>query len=539
MSRMEMKLKNIPKEMFDETKRLEEIAGVIRKYNLVKNGLTPENLRHILEDLGPTFIKIGQIMSSRTDFLPKEYCEELEKLRADVKPLSIDVIRKEIENELGRPVNELFQSIDEKPLGSASIAQVHAAVLPNGQKVVIKVQRPYVADMMMKDFALLSKAAKMAKISPVNQTVDFDMVVQELKQVSINELDFRIEAETTMEFENNMKDVRYVTCPQIILEYTTQRIMTMSFIDGFSIGNLEKLDAEGYDRKEVASKLVNNFLKQVLDDGLFHADPHQGNLEILNGKICWLDWGMVGRFAKKEQNILKMAVAAVVQKDVNLMKNAVLSLGKPKRPINHPELFNDIDSVMERYCSMNLEDMNIGELLGEVVELASNHGIALPQGFSMLVRALVTIEGVVAKLNVDVNMAQLFSGKVMHDMLEEFDLKQEILGDSKAFYESAKKSLTIPSLSADLMKSVIKGQTKVNVEPVGFDPLMQRVENMVSDMILCIIMASVILSSSLLCTTNMQPQFLGIPVIGLVGFVGAFGMGIFLIITIAKRRKKK
>ncbi len=538
VSRLEMKFKSIPKEMFDETKRLEEIAGVIRKHNLVRNGLTPENLRQILEDLGPTFIKIGQVMSSRTDVLPKEYCEELEKLRADVKPLDIDIIRKEIENELGRPVSELFQSIEEKPLGSASIAQVHAAILPDGQKVVIKVQRPYVADMMMKDFSLLSKAAKMAKISPVNQTVDFDMVVQELKQVSINELDFRIEAENTMEFENNMKDVKYVDCAKIIPEYTTQRVMTMSFIDGFSVGNLKKLEEEGYDRREVATKLVNNFLKQVLDDGLFHADPHQGNLEILNGRIVWLDWGMVGRFGKKEQNILKMAVAAVVQKDVNLMKNAVLSLGKPKRPVNHPELFNDIDSVMERYCSMNLEDMNIGELLGEVVELAANHGIALPQGFSMLVRALVTIEGVVAKLNVDVNMAQLFSGKVMHDMLEEFDLKQEILGDTRAVYESAKKSLTIPSLSADLMKSVIKGQTKVNVEPVGIDPLMRRVEIMVGDLILCIIMASTIISSSLICTTNMQPRILDIPILGFAGYLGAFGMGIYLIITIHKRRKK-
>ncbi len=538
VGRMEMKLKSIPKEMFDETKRLEEIAGVIKKHNIVKNGLTPESLRHVLEDLGPTFIKIGQIMSSRTDVLPKEYCEELELLRADVKPLDIEVIKREIENELGRPVEELFLSIDEKPLGSASIAQVHAAVLPDGQKVVIKVQRPYVADMMMKDFALLSKAAKMAKISPVNQTVDFDMVVQELKQVSINELDFRIEAETTMEFEDNMKDIKYVTCPQIIVEYTTQRVMTMSYVDGFSIGNLEKIEENGYDRTEIATKLVNNFLKQVLDDGLFHADPHQGNLEILYGKICWLDWGMVGRFGKKEQNILKMAVTSVVQKDVNMMKNAVLSLGKPKRPINHPELFNDIDSVMERYCSMNLEDMNIGELLGEVVELASNHGIALPQGFSMLVRALVTIEGVVAKLNVDVNMMQLFSGKVMHDMLEEFDLKQEILGDTKAVYESAKKSLTIPSLSADLMKSVIKGQTKVNIEPVGFDPLMKRVEIMVGDLILCIITASLVISSSMICTTNMEPKVLEIPILGFAGYVAAFAMGVYLIIMIHKRRKK-
>ncbi len=537
MNRAEMKLRSIPMEMFDETKRLEEILGVIRKYNLVKNGLTPETLRHILEDLGPTFIKIGQIMSSRGDVLPKEYCEELELLRAEVKPLEIDVVRKEIENELGKPINELFKSIDEKPLGAASIAQVHAAVLPDGRKVVIKVQRPYVADMMMKDFALLSKAAKMAKITPVNQTIDFNMVVQELKQVSINELDFRIEAETTMEFARNMAGINYVTCPIIEEEYTTQRVMTMSYIDGFSIGNLEKLDAEGYDRREVATKLVNNFLKQVLDDGLFHADPHQGNLEILNGKIVWLDWGMVGRLGKKEQNILKTAVTAVVQKDVNLMKSAVLSLGKPKKEINHPQLFNDIDDIMERYCAMNLEDMNIGELLGEVVELAAIHGISLPEGFSMLVRALVTIEGVIAKLNVDVNMAELFSGKVMHDILDEFDLKKELLGDSRALYESAKKSLSIPSLSSDLIKAVIKGQTKINVEPVGFEPLMKRVEILVGDMILCIIMASLIVSSALICTTNMHPQILGIPALGFGGFVAALAMGIYLIIKLHNRKK--
>ncbi len=536
MTRTEMNLRNIPKEMFDETKRLEEILAVIRKHNIVKNGLTPENLRHILEDLGPTFIKIGQIMSSRGDFLPKEYCEELEKLRADVKPLDIEIIKKEIESELGKPIDELFKSIDEKPLGSASIAQVHAAVLPDGRKVVVKVQRPYVADMMMKDFALLTKAARMAKISPVNQTVDFNMLVEELKEVSINELDFTIEAETTMEFAENMAGINYVTCPVIEEDYTTQRVMTMSFIDGFSIGDLEKLDEEGYDRKEVATKLVNNFLKQVLDDGLFHADPHQGNLEILNGKIVWLDWGMVGRFGKKEQNILKTAITAVVQKDANLMKNAVLSLGKPTKEINHPVLFNDIDDVMERYCAMNLEDMNIGELLSEVVELAARHGISLPRGFSMLVRALITIEGVVTKLNVDVNMAQLFSGKVMQDMLEEFDLKQEMIGDAKAVYDSAKKSLTIPSLSADMMKSVIKGQTKLNIEPVGFEPLMKRVENLVSDMILCIIMASLIVSSSLICTTNMQPQILGIPALGFGGFVVALGMGIYLIIKLNKRK---
>lgn len=535
---MEMKLKQIPKEMYEETKRLDEILEVIRKHNLVKNGLTPENLRHLLEDLGPTFIKIGQIMSSRTDVLPAEYCAELEKLRAEVTPLPIDVIKGEIENELGRPAEELFASIDETPLGSASIGQVHAAVLPNGDKVVIKVQRPYVADMMMKDFSLLAKAAKMARVAPVNETVDFGMIVKELKETSIRELDFRIEAETTMTYAFNNRDIKYVTCPEIIPEYTTQRIMTMTYVDGFSIGNLEKLDENGYDRTEVATKLVHNYLKQILDDGLFHADPHQGNLEILNGKIVWLDWGMVGYLGKKEQGILKTAITAVVQQDVNLMKTAILSLGKPKKPINHPQLFSDIDSIMERYCSMDIEELNIGELLGEVVEAAAAHGISLPKGFSMLVRGLVTIEGVIAKLNVDVNMAELFSGKVMHDMMEKFDLKKEVLADSKAVYESAKKSLTLPSLSVDMMKSIIKGQTKMNLELVSYEGMLKRIEIVMGDLMLCIIDAALFLSSALICTTNMKPKILDIPALGFVGFVAAVGFGIYILIEIVKRKKK-
>ena len=538
MGVMEMKLRQVPKEMYEETKRLDEIMEVIRKHKLVRNGLTPETLRHLLEDLGPTFIKIGQIMSSRQDILPAEYCAELEKLRADVSPLSIDVIKKEIETELGRPVEELFASIDEKPLGSASIGQVHAAVLPDGQKVVVKVQRPFVADMMMKDFGLLAKAAKMVRRVPVNETVDFQMIVKELKETSINELDFRVEAENTMTYAFNNRDIRYVTCPEVIPEYTTQRIMTMSYVDGFSIGDIDRLNEDGYDREEVATKLVENYLKQVLDDGLFHADPHQGNLQILGGKIVWLDWGMVGKLGRKEQSTLKMAVTAVVQQDVNMMKTAILSLGKPKKPINHPLLFSDIDSIMERYCAMDLEEMNLGDLLGEIVSAAAAHGISLPQGFSMLARGLITIEGVIAKLNVDVNMAELFSGKVMNDLVEKFDLKKETISNAKAVYESAKKSLIIPSLSADMMKSVIKGQTKMNIEVVAYEAIMKRIEIVMGDLMLCVIDAALFLSSALICTTNMQPKILEIPALGFVGFVAAVAFGVYILVAIIERRKR-
>ncbi len=532
-----MNLKKIPRELFDESRRLEEILSVIKKHKIVKNGLTPENLRSIIEDLGPTFIKIGQIMSSRTDVLPKEYCEQLELLRADVKPLSIETIKEEIETELGKKIEEVFASIDEKPLGSASIGQVHSATLLDGRKVVIKVQRPYVADMMMKDFALLSKAATMLKLAPVNNTIDFNMVLHELEEVSKDELDFRIEANNTLEFYENMKDIKYVTCPIIEKELTTQRIMTMSYVKGFSIGNLEKLEENGYDRKEIAVKLVTNYMKQVIDDGLFHADPHQGNILIDEGQIVWLDMGMVGRLSKKEAGIIRTAVNAVSRKDVNLMKSAVLSFGKIKGEINHSKLFSDIDEIMDKYCSSSIEELDIGALLDDIIALATKHGIALPEGFSMLVRGLITIEGVIAKLNVDVNMVELFTSRVVDEFIEGFDLKKELAYNTTSIYDSAKKMLVIPSLAADTMKTLIKGNTKLNVEIEGYEAIIKRFEKIVGDVIVCIITAAILLSSSLICMTDMQPKILEIPAIGFFGFVAAFIMGVYLIIEIFRRKK--
>lgn len=534
---MDFRSKIVPKEIFDESKRLEEILGVIKKHKIVKNGLTPENLRSILEDLGPTFIKIGQIMSSRTDILPKEYCEQLEMLREDVKPLPIETIREEIENELGKKIEEVFSSIDEKPLGSASIGQVHSATLLDGRKVVIKVQRPFVAEIMMKDFALLNNAATMLKLAPVNNTIDFKMVLKELEEVSKDELDFRIEAGNTAQFYENMKDIKYVTCPIIEKDLTTQRIMTMSYVKGFSIGNLEKLDENGYDRKEIAIKLVTNYMKQVIDDGLFHADPHQGNILIDEGQIVWLDMGMVGHLSKKEAGIIRTAITAVSRKDVNLMKNAVLSFGKVNGEINHPKLFADIDEIMDKYCSSSIEELDIGALLDDIIALATKHNISLPEGFSMLVRGLITIEGVVAKLNVDVNMVELFTGRVMDEFIDKFDLKNELAYNAACIYDSAKKALIIPSLSADAMKTFIKGNTKVNLEFVDYEKIIKRFEKIVGDVIVCIITAAILLSSSLICMTNMKPQILGIPALGFVGFVAAVIMGIYLIIEILRRRK--
>ena len=263
-----------------EKTRGAEILAVFAKHNFYANGFTPEELRVTLEDLGPTYVKIGQIMSSRVDLLPQRYCKELEKLRQNVKELDPELARAVIEQETGKKIEDIYQEFRDKPLGSASIGQVHYAVLKDGTKVVTKVQRPLIADMMRKDFVLLKKLGKAINMigdtdDDSEQMIDLVSVIDELEKVTNEELDFRVEAENTRFFkENCIDDEEKITCPTVIDELTTERIFTMTFVDGYSVSKKDKLIEEGYDPDQIGSVIINNYLHQVLDVGTAPvADP--------------------------------------------------------------------------------------------------------------------------------------------------------------------------------------------------------------------------------------------------------------------------
>ena len=291
---MSEKLKGLLSKEIDEQEKKEkhraaEIIGVFSAHNFYANGFTPEELRTTLEDLGPTYVKIGQIMSSRVDLLPESYCKELEKLRQNVKELDPQIARAVIEEETGKKIDEIFSEFRDRPLGSASIGQAHYAVLKDGTKVVVKVQRPLIADMMRNDYVLLKKGA--ALINSINEAGDDDeekldlfSVIEEMEKVTEEELDFRIEAENTRFFkEHCIEDDTKINCPSVIDELTTERMFTMTFVDGCSIGKKDKVIAQGCDVNEIGSVIVDNYLHQVLDVGTFHADPHQGNIMVAGG----------------------------------------------------------------------------------------------------------------------------------------------------------------------------------------------------------------------------------------------------------------
>ncbi len=531
-----MEKRKTPRNNFDSRSRLKEIISVLSRREIVK-GITPEKLRLIIEDLGPTFVKLGQIMSMRQDVLPAEYCRELTKLRADVAPMSHEEVQDVIEQQYGRTLSSVFKRFDPVPLGSASIAQAHSAMLKNGAEVVVKVQRPGIHDTMAMDIALLKRASGILKLaSGTGNVLDFRAILDEMWFVAQQEMDFMIEAQNADEFYELNKDVAYITCPRILHEFTTSKVLVMEYVDGIELDEQERLAELGYDLKEIAVKLADNYVKQIIDDAFFHADPHPGNIRIRDGKIVWLDLGMMGRLTARDQALFKKAVKAVAEGDVSELKNVLLALGVHTGKINHAKLYTDIDDMLTRYGTMEVGSMDVGVLMEELVVLARSNQIAMPKGVTMLCRGIITVEGVLCQLDPNINMVEIMANRMSSEFLQDFDPMDELKANAKILAYSSKKALGIPGQISDILKMAIKGQSKLNLELTGSEEPLAAIDKMINKIVVCIITAALLIGSSLICTTNMQPKILGIPALGILGFIVALILSVWLVVATRKKR---
>ena len=286
-------------------KRLGQITRIVEQFDVL-HGLTPVKMRLMFEALGPTFVKVGQILSMRSEILPQSFCDELAKLRADADPMPYSTVLDVLAAEYGRPADEVFAHIDPKPLGSASLAQVHRATLKTGEDVAIKVQRPGVRETMAQDVSIMRSIAKAAtKVIRTSQIVDLKGVVEELWDTFESETDFLIEARNLTEFKRFSVRFKYMDCPTVYAELCTEHVVVMEYIDGISVSHPGQLIDAGYDLKEIGTKLVDNYATQILDDGFFHADPHPGNILIRGGQIVLIDLGMTGRLDQRTRTVLK------------------------------------------------------------------------------------------------------------------------------------------------------------------------------------------------------------------------------------------
>ncbi len=519
-------------------RRLREIIGVLKKHHITK-GLTPVKLREILEDLGPTYVKLGQVMSMRSDMLPEKYCQELAKLRTEVKPLSFSKIYRIIAEEIKRPISEVFLKIEETPLGSASIAQVHPAVLKNGQKVVLKVQRPDIHDVMEKDIRLMRRAVGLMKLTMgTGDIIDFDTIIDELWKTSQEEMDFIKEAQNCDRFYENQKDVAYVTCPKIIHEWTTPRLLVMSYIEGIQIDRREELEKLGYDMNEIGQKTAANYCKQILEDGFFHADPHPGNLKISDGQIAWMDLGMTGRLSEGNKQLLKRAVIGLLQNDIYEVKTVLLALGEAKGRISHARLYTDIDDIVSKYMAMDLGNMNLGILIERLLDLVKEYQISITPDITMLGRSMITIEGTLSACAPEVNMLQILTSYLTSALFCEMDLKRELRHKARLIYASVDKSLAIPALLSDLLKITKNGQTKLNIEFSDSEEWIRNFRRAWNRLTIGIVASALFIGSGIFAGSGKETGTFGMPWVSFFGFCLSGLLILWLLISIMLGKKK-
>ncbi|MCD8018041.1 MAG: AarF/UbiB family protein [Clostridiales bacterium] len=523
------KHKNAGKTGNENRGRLREITAVLRKNSITK-GLTPEKLRHILEDLGPTFIKLGQIMSTRSDVLPQKYCDQLMLLCSDAPPMPFSEVEEVINESFGYSWKNEFSSIDENPLGSASIAQVHHAVLKSGEDVVIKVQRKNIYNTMQRDISLLRRAVKL--IPPVNikEIVDMDMVLTELWTVTQEEMNFLMEAANMEEFAQNNKDVVYVDVPRLYRQYTTTHVLVMEYIDGISIDDKETLLENGYDLDEIGTKYVDNFIKQVIDDGFFHADPHPGNVKIRDGKIVWMDMGMMGRLSEWDRDNIGKALEGVALNDIGMIQEAVLAIGEFRGKTDQSKLYEDIQNLMSKYGTADFGNINIVNLMQDLMEIMKGNRITMPHGLTMLVRGMSHMEGVLAEISPETNLVQIASVHIKDQFFQKDNLKRFFKDTGKNLGRSLLRAIDIPSLTADILQGLMKGQTKVNLDLRVSDDFEQLLRRLIRNIVMGLWVMALLISSSIICTTDMHPKLLGIPALGVIGYICAFIIALYIII---------
>ena len=524
-----------------EKTRGAEIIGIFAAHNYYANGFTPVELRTTLEDLGPTYIKIGQIMSSRVDLLPEDYCKELEKLRQNVKPLDPAVARAVIEEETGMPIDEIFSEFRDEPLGSASIGQAHYGVLKDGTEVVTKVQRPLIADMMRQDYVILKKLAGLVNIvadDEGGQTIDLISALDEMEKVTNEELDFRIEAEHTKFFkENCIEDEDVISCPTVYDELTTERIFTMSFVKGVSVAKKDKIIENGWDIESIARAITENYIHQVLDVGTFHADPHQGNIIVSEGKPYWIDFGMIGHVTSKDIDTMTTVILALISADAPGVIDCIYSMGIDMSGVDRDKLTDDAESMLKKYANVkSINDIDVAVLLDELMSLVDKHNIKIPSEYTMLGRSLITIEGVIEELCPTLDLFTILTEKMKERTKQSFDLKQIITDVGKGTINLTKKTLQIPGLAADALAALSKGKMRMNVEFTGLDEPLAKIGEFVKYIVLSILACVLFIGSCILCSVDIEPKMdNGMPAIAVVGIVFSIALAIYSVRKMSRK----
>ena len=496
-----------------------------------------QRVRMALEELGPTFVKMGQILSTRPDLLPPDFIRELAKLQDEVPGFQFEQVKRIVEKELGSPIDKVYEYLEEEPLASASIGQVHAARLVSGDEVVVKVQRPDVEKVVEVDLEImLHLATLMEKHLKGMEVHKPTRIVEEFARTIEDELDYTLEAAHMERFATQFRDDNTIYVPKVYGEATTKRLLTMEYIHGIKASEVELIEKGGLDRKEIARRGFDLIMKQIFIHGFFHADPHPGNVFVLQGNvICFLDFGMMGRISQQTRENFVDLIMSIIRRDEIKAARFLAILTIADQEVDLRELERDMAGFIDHHFFRPLKEMELGKLLHQLLDLTAKHHLRIPPDLFLMLKSLATAEGLGRVLDPEFDVTgqmSPFIWRVHMNRLSPRRIAGDMVDSGTEFLRLVKE---IPGEVRDILRQARQGKVRIEFEHRGLEPLLSTHDRVSNRIAFAIVLASLIIGSSLVVLSGIPPKWHEIPVIGLAGFLIAGIMGFWLLASMLRR----
>ena len=519
----------------NEHKRFQIIRKLIPRstYNHALGLSKWEKMRLVCEELGPTFVKFGQILSNRPDLLPADLIRELEKLQDSVPPLPGKSAIEVLETELKKKTGELYASFEQEAFASASMAQVHRAVLKTGEKVVVKIQRPGIQEIIQSDIRVMYYLANVfSRRIPSLKAFDPVGLVKNFEDSIMKELDFIHESVNIQRFHHNFSkdetDEGYIHSPKLYPAFTTSKVLTLEYIEGIKISNTNLLKERGYDLQLLARRLSLSYFKQIFNYGFFHADPHPGNLLVLpNNVICYLDYGMMGSVIRKDLEALGSLFLAVKSKDVRRIIRSVQQLSDQIVIRNYRELENDVNEFVHNYSFRDLHQNELSTIMLELKDIIVKHSLKVPTHFFLLIRSMVTIEGVIRQLDPELDLTKMIRPFVLKMAAKHYNPLQFGKRIFNSIYELGMYLEDFPRDLKNAMRRINSGEIKVDLRHKGIDPMVHTFNRVSKQIITAVVIAGLLVGSSQMIIHKVHPLWGESSAYGVIGFIiaGILGLG--------------